>query len=79
MRTHSSLSWGPMKALRLVVAFLLAFVWLAAGIYMHSYMRYEEHVSTFYTYYLITLGATQGIFLAGNFIVLLIFLSRVIW
>lgn len=40
---------------------------------MHSYMRYEEQIAPFYTYYLITLGATQGIFLAGNFIVLLLF------
>ena len=50
-----------------------SFVWLAAAIYMYSYMRYEEHITSFYTYFLITLGATQGIFLAGNFIVLLVF------
>lgn len=62
-----------LDSLSALFSLFCAFVWLAAGIYMHSYMRYEEHVSTFYTYYLITLGATQGIFLAGNFIVLLIF------
>ena len=50
-----------------------SFVWLAAGIYMHAYMRHEDHIASFYKYYLLTLGATQGIFLAGNFIVLLVF------
>jgi len=50
-----------------------AFVWFTAGIYMHSYMKYEEQSKDFYRYYLITLGATQGIFLAGNFLVLLVF------
>lgn len=50
-----------------------SFVWLAAGIYMHTYMKNEAKTQTFYSYFLITLGATQGIFLAGNFIILLIF------
>mgnify|MGYP000885560928 CR=1 FL=1 len=50
-----------------------AFVWFAAAIYMHGYMKYEERTREFYTYYLITLGATQGIFLAGNFVILLAF------
>lgn len=40
---------------------------------MHSYMAHEKKITPFYTYYLVTLGATQGIFLAGNFIVLLVF------
>lgn len=50
-----------------------AFVWFATGIYMYTYMQHEERVSSFYIFYLITLGATQGIFLAGNFITLLVF------
>ena len=50
-----------------------AFVWLAAGIYMYTYMQHEERTLSFYVFYLITLGATQGIFLAGNFITLLVF------
>lgn len=50
-----------------------SFVWLAAGLYMHSYMQKEDKTQVFYEYYLLTLGATQGIFLAGNFILLLIF------
>ena len=72
-------SWGilgsilRLDSLSALFSLFSSFVWLAAGIYMHSYMRYEEQIAPFYTYYLITLGATQGIFLAGNFIVLLLF------
>lgn len=50
-----------------------AFVWFAAGIYMYTYMQHEKRVSSFYVFYLITLGATQGIFLAGNLVTLLVF------
>lgn len=50
-----------------------AFVWLAAGIYMYSYMQHEKRTLSFYVFYLVTLGATQGIFLAGNFVTLLVF------
>lgn len=48
-------------------------VWLAAGIYMHTYMQHEERPTSFYVFYLITLGAVQGVFLAGNFVTLLVF------
>lgn len=48
-------------------------VWLAAGIYMYTYMQHEKGTQSFYVFYLLTLGATQGIFLAGNFVTLLVF------
>ena len=50
-----------------------AFVWLASGIYMYTYMQHEERTLSFYVFYLITLGAVQGVFLAGNFLTLLVF------
>lgn len=84
VRSGGAFTWGVgslgvlgsilrLDSLSALFSLFSSFVWLAAGIYMHSYMRHEEQVTTFYTYYLIALGATQGIFLAGNFIVLLIF------
>lgn len=50
-----------------------AFVWFATGIYMYTYMQHEERALSFSMFYLITLGATQGIFLAGNLVTLLVF------
>ncbi len=50
-----------------------AFVWLISGIYMYTYMQHEERTLSFYIFYLITLGAVQGVFLAGNFVTLLLF------
>ncbi|HHT41793.1 MAG TPA: NADH dehydrogenase [Firmicutes bacterium] len=78
VRSGGVYTWGIGSLLRLdslsaLFSLFCAFVWLAAGIYMHSYMAHEKKITPFYTYYLVTLGATQGIFLAGNFIVLLVF------
>ncbi|HBN95654.1 MAG TPA: hypothetical protein DDZ66_05085, partial [Firmicutes bacterium] len=42
-------------------------------IYMYTYMQHEERTLSFYIFYLITLGAVQGVFLAGNFVTLLLF------
>lgn len=50
-----------------------AFVWLASGIYMYTYMQHEERSVSFYVFYFLTLGAVQGVFLAGNFVTLLVF------
>ena len=50
-----------------------ALVWLATGIYMYTYMQHEERPLSFNVFYLITLGAVQGVFLAGNFVTLLVF------
>lgn len=50
-----------------------ALVWFASGIYMYTYMQHEERTLSFYVFYLITLGAVQGVFLAGNFVTLLVF------
>ncbi len=50
-----------------------AFVWMVSGVYMYTYMQNEERPLSFYVFYLITLGAVQGVFLAGNLVTLLIF------
>src|SRR5690554_2140880 len=50
-----------------------AFVWLASGIYMYTYMQHEERSVSFYVFYFLTLGAVHGVFLAGNFVTLLVF------
>lgn len=62
-----------LDSLSALFSLFCAFVWLAAGFYMFVYMQHEEQPAPFYVNYLLTLGATQGIFLAGNFIVLLVF------
>jgi len=50
-----------------------ALVWLVTGIYMYTYMQREERPLSFTVFHLITLGAVQGVFLAGDFVTLLLF------
>lgn len=60
-------------ALSSLFSLFSSLVWLAVGIYMYSYMKHERSTTSFYVFYLLTLGAVQGIFLAGNFVTLLVF------
>ncbi len=72
-------SWGIVETvfrldgLSALFSLFSALVWLATGIYMYTYMQHEEGTLSFYVFYLITLGAVQGVFLAGNFLTLLVF------
>ncbi len=50
-----------------------ALVWFSTSIYMFTYMKHEERTLSFFAFFLVTLGATQGIFLACNFVTLLVF------
>lgn len=84
VRGGDSLTWIPrsfgifspsfrMDSLSGLFSLFSAFVWLAAGIYMWSYMKHEKRTLSFYVFYLITLGAVQGIFAAGDLVTLLLF------
>ena len=84
VRGGDSLAWIPrslgifspsfrMDSLSGLFSLFSAFVWLAAGIYMWSYMKHEKRTLSFYVFYLITLGAVQGIFAAGDLVTLLLF------
>lgn len=62
-----------LDAMSALFSLFSSLVWLAVGIYMYSYMQHEERTLSFNVFYLLTLGAVQGIFLAGNFVTLLVF------
>lgn len=52
---------------------LSALAWWAVSFYLPEYMKQEQRIKRFYLFFLVTLGAVQGIFLAGNWITLLAF------
>ncbi|NLL42593.1 MAG: NADH dehydrogenase [Firmicutes bacterium] len=83
-RAHGVLTWqlngagvfAPslrLDGLSALFSMFSAGVWLVTGIYMYTYMQHEERTLSFYAFYLITLGAVQGLFLAGDFVTLLVF------
>ncbi len=63
----------PVDVLSATFSLLSAFVWWAVSFYLWDYSKHESRPLTFYTFYLITFSAVQGLFLANNFIVLLAF------
>ncbi len=48
-------------------------LWVLVAIYAFSYMKGEEHTHMFYTFFVLSLAATDGIALAGNLISLYFF------
>jgi formate hydrogenlyase subunit 3/multisubunit Na+/H+ antiporter MnhD subunit len=56
-----------------VFAALAAFVWLAVSIYMPGYMKHEKRPESFYIWTLFTQTAVLGVFLAGDFLTMLLF------
>lgn len=56
-----------------VFALLSALVWWAVAWYAPKYMDHEQRPTVFYFFFLVTLGAVQGIFYAGDFVTLLLF------
>lgn len=50
----------------LFFAFLIAFIWLAAGVYSFEYMQHEENRTRFYVFYLLTLASLMALCFAAT-------------
>jgi hydrogenase-4 component B len=55
-----------------IFVFLTALVWFAVSLYAPGYVKHERRVLTFYVCFLITFAAVLGVFLAGDFLTLLL-------
>ena len=56
-----------------IFAFLIALVWLLATIFSFAYMDHEHNRRRYYSFLIVTLGATLGVVLAGDFFTLFLF------
>ncbi len=54
-------------------AFLTAIMWVLNGCYSFAYMKGEEHLTGYYTGFLLALGSMIGISFAGNLVTLYLF------
>lgn len=54
-------------------AAIVTVIWLFASIFAREYMSHEENRTRFYTFFTLTLGATAGVFLAGDLFSLFLF------
>lgn len=54
-------------------AALTSFLWIVNGIYSFSYMKEEEHLTCYYTSFLLALGSMIGISFSGNLITMYLF------
>ena len=60
-------------SLRSIMAAASAAAWLCAALASPEYFRGAGHVARYYMFYLWTLGAVMGVFLAGNLLTLFVF------
>lgn len=58
---------------RTLYAMVSAFAWMVACYFAGEYLHHDEHRNRFYLFMLITLGATEGVFLAADFYTLFLF------
>ncbi|MDZ4131620.1 MAG: complex I subunit 5 family protein [Dethiobacteria bacterium] len=56
-----------------IFAFLITLVWLLATIFSFAYMDHEHNRRRYYSFLIVTLGATLGVVLAGDFFTLFLF------
>ena len=56
-----------------IFAFLIALVWFLATLFSFTYMDHEHNRRRYYSYLIITLGATLGVVMAGDFFTLFLF------
>lgn len=56
-----------------LLALITAFLWMMTVLPCPAYFSGTEHVNRFYLFWLLTLGALMGVFLAGDFFTLFIF------
>lgn len=71
VQTRASYPLSDMTAA--IFSLISAFTWWLVSFYLPEYMKAEERSRSFFIFFLLTLGAVQGIFLANNWIVLLAF------
>lgn len=67
-----SVSLHP-DGLGMIFAVLTSFVWVLNAFYSFTYMHKEEHLTRYYTVFLLALGAMIGISFAGNMITMYLF------
>lgn len=58
---------------RMVFCVLTAFLWLGAGIFSIEYMKHESNCGRFYLFFLLTLSATEGVFLSADLMTTFVF------
>lgn len=56
-----------------LIALLASFIWLMATIFAIDYMNHEKDQGRFFAFFMLTLSGTIGVFMAGDFLSLLIF------
>ena len=59
---------------RAVYSFIASFMWFFTALFSREYFQHErQYIASYYAFYLITLGATQGLFLSADFMTAFIF------
>lgn len=56
-----------------IFAFLITLVWFLATLFSFAYMDHEHNRRRYYSFLMVTLGATLGVVLAGDFFTLFLF------
>ncbi len=56
-----------------IFTFITALVWFVVILYSRDYMKNQKKSNRFYAFLMITLGSTQGIFLMGDLLLLVVF------
>lgn len=62
-----------MDGFRVVYGCIAAFMWMMTGIFSREYFAHYRNRNRYYFFYLLTLGATMGVFLSGDFYTTFIF------
>lgn len=62
-----------MDGFRLLYGCIAAFMWMMTGIFSREYFSHYRNRNRYYFFYLLTLGATVGVFLSGDFYTTFIF------
>lgn len=58
---------------RVLYGCIAAFMWMMTGIFSREYFAHYRNRNRYYFFYLLTLGATMGVFLSGDFYTTFIF------
>ena len=61
-----------LDGLRWILCLMGTVLWFGSAVFGQEYLGHAEHKSRYYLYYLITEGATLGVFLAADFYTLLV-------
>ncbi len=62
-----------MDGFRLLYGLIAAFMWTMTGIFSREYFSHYRNRNRYYFFFLLTLGATMGVFLSGDFFTTFIF------